>query len=277
MRVETIDYQDKLAGVALYESLKATGFAVLDNHPISPDRIAEMYELWAAFFAGQEKFAYAPEPSYHDGYFAFGSENAKDSPLKDLKEFFHVYPQSRLPTELADKTNAIYADLQALGIEVLSWIQQHTPAEVKESFTMPLHEMLAGSSQSLLRVLHYPPVAEHALGAMRAAPHEDINLITLLLSGSNPGLQAKDAHGVWHDISHDKRMVTINTGDMLAMASNNYYPSTTHRVINPDPAQNVSRYSMPMFLHPRPDVLLRPDRTADDYRQERLREIGLTP
>jgi isopenicillin N synthase-like dioxygenase len=112
---------------------------------------------------------------------------------------------------------------------------------------------------------------------MRAAPHEDINLITLLLSGSNPGLQAKDAHGVWHDISHDKRMVTINTGDMLAMASNNYYPSTTHRVINPDPAQNVSRYSMPMFLHPRPDVLLRPDRTADDYRQERLREIGLTP
>lgn len=277
MHIETIDYQDGLAGAALYASLKATGFAVLDNHPISPDRIAEMYDLWADFFASQEKFAYAPEPSDHDGYFAFGSENAKDSPLKDLKEFFHVYPQSRMPTELADKTNAIYADLKALGIEVLSWIQQHTPAEVKESFTMPLHEMMNGSSQSLLRVLHYPPVTEHASGAMRAAPHEDINLITLLLSGSNPGLQAKDTHGVWHDISHDKRMVTINTGDMLAMASNNFYPSTTHRVINPDPSENSSRYSMPMFLHPRPDVLLRPDRTADDYRQERLREIGLTP
>jgi isopenicillin N synthase-like dioxygenase len=64
---------------------------------------------------------------------------------------------------------------------------------------------------------------------------------------------------------------------MLAMASDNYYPSTTHRVINPDAKQNQSRYSMPMFLHPRPEVLLKPGTTADDYLQERLREIGLKP
>ena len=112
-------------------------------------------------------------------------------------------------------------------------------------------------------------------GAIRAAAHEDINLITLLLSGSKPGLQAQDANGNWHDVACDAGMITINNGDMLAKATGDYFPSTTHRVTNPDAGQNVSRYSMPMFLHPRPDVPLQPGLTADDYLQQRLREIGL--
>ena len=141
--------------------------------------------------------------------------------------------------------------------------------------SMPLDQMMEGSNQSLLRILHYPPVEQSEPGAIRAAAHEDINLITLLLSGSKPGLQAMDKAGNWHDVACDPGMITINNGDMLAMATADYYPSTTHRVTNPDAGQNVSRYSMPMFLHPRPEVLLRPGTTADDYLQERLREIGL--
>jgi isopenicillin N synthase-like dioxygenase len=96
-----------------------------------------------------------------------------------------------------------------------------------------------------------------------------------LLSGSKPGLQAMDKTGNWHDVACDPGMITINNGDMLAMATGDHFPSTTHRVTNPDAGQNVSRYSMPMFLHPRPEVLLKPGTTADDYLQERLREIGL--
>ncbi|MFX4370033.1 hypothetical protein ABTA37_20085, partial [Acinetobacter baumannii] len=68
-------------------------------------------------------------------------------------------------------------------------------------------------------------------------------------------------------------------------------PSTTHRVRNPGGTRaGFSRYSMPFFLHLRSDFLIEtlpgcvsddnPDRypvpiTADDYLQERLREIGL--
>ena len=62
---------------------------------------------------------------------------------------------------------------------------------------------------------------------------------------------------------------------MLQKASGGYYPSTTHRVVNPEPGLNISRYSMPMFLHPRPEVRLDENYTADSYLQERLREIGL--
>ena len=277
MNVETVDYQDPTASAALHRSLRDTGFAVLANHPISAERIADIYDGWSSFFASGDKFEFAVQPPRHDGYFAFRSENAKDSPTKDLKEFFHVYPDSPLPEALSAATAAIYADLQALGVELLSWIQRETPDDIRTGFSLPLDEMMADSNQSLLRILHYPPVEEAEPDAIRAAAHEDINLITLLLSGSKPGLQAKDAAGNWHEIVCDAGMITINNGDMLAMTSDNYFPSTTHRVINPDAKQNQSRYSMPMFLHPRPEVLLKPGTTADDYLQERLTEIGLKP
>ena len=275
MKVETVDYQAADAAETLARSLRDTGFAVLANHPITHDRIDAVYGAWGGFFAGEAKFDFAVQPPAHDGYFAFRSENAKDSPVKDLKEFFHVYPGCRLPADVEALTRQIYADLDNLGRELLGWIQAQAPAEVTADLSMPQDEMMADSDQSLLRILHYPPVEAAEPGAIRAAAHEDINLITLLLSGSKPGLQAKDAEGNWHDVACDPGMITINNGDMLAMATGGYFPSTTHRVTNPDAGQNVSRYSMPMFLHPRPDVPLRPDMTADQYLQQRLREIGL--
>ena len=275
MKVETVDYKAADAAETLARSLRDTGFAVLANHPITPDRIEAIYGAWGGFFAGEEKFDFAVQPPAHDGYFAFRSENAKDSPVKDLKEFFHVYPGCRLPGDVEALTRQIYADLDTLGRELLGWIQAQAPAEVTDALSMPLDAMMEDSDQSLLRILHYPPVESAEPGAIRAAAHEDINLITLLLSGSKPGLQAMDADGNWHDVACDPGMITINNGDMLAMATGNYFPSTTHRVTNPDAGQNVSRYSMPMFLHPRPDVPLRPDMTADQYLQQRLREIGL--
>ena len=275
MKVETVDYKAPDAAVTLARSLRDTGFAVLANHPITPDRIDAVYQAWGGFFAGEEKFDFAVKPPAHDGYFAFRSENAKDSQVKDLKEFFHVYPGCQLPGDIEAMTRQIYADLENLGRELLAWIQQQAPSEVTESLSMPLDSMMEGSNQSLLRILHYPPIESAEPGAIRAAAHEDINLITLLLSGSKPGLQAMDKAGNWHDVACDPGMITINNGDMLAMATGDHFPSTTHRVTNPDAGQNVSRYSMPMFLHPRPDVPLRPGLTADDYLQQRLREIGL--
>ena len=163
-----------------------------------------------------------------------------------------------MPEDLEAFTRELYADLTAIGIELLSWLDQLMPDEISASLSMPLQEMMQASQQSLLRILHYPPVsAEEDTAAIRAAAHEDINLITLLLAGSQPGLQARDKRGQWHAVPCDPGMITINNGDMLSLATNGYFPSTTHRVINPDDKLNLSRYSMPMFLHPHPDVKLR--------------------
>jgi hypothetical protein len=40
-------------------------------------------------------------------------------------------------------------------------------------------------------------------------------------------------------------------------------------------ASNTARFSMPMFLHPRPEVVLRSGTKTADYLNERLRETGL--
>ncbi|MGI9464473.1 MAG: 2OG-Fe(II) oxygenase family protein, partial [Aestuariivirgaceae bacterium] len=159
---------------------------------------------------------------------------------------------------------------------LLRWIDQESPASVREKFSEPLTGMVAGSEQNLLRVLHYPPLAEDVEpGEVRAAAHEDINLITLLVSGSEPGLQARDTEGNWHEVPCHSGMITVNAGDMLAKASRNYYPSTPHRVVNPPAQANRSRYSMPLFVHPRPEVQLDEQQTAGEYLDQRLREIGL--
>ena len=276
MKIETVDYTASDAGERLARSLRETGFAVLANHPIRADRIDEAYALWGGFFASDSKLNYLRNYEKQDGYFPFKSEHAKDAQKKDLKEFYHVYPWGRVPEDLEAFTRQLYADLTAIGIELLSWLDQLMPDEISASLSMPLQEMMQASQQSLLRILHYPPVsAEEDAAAIRAAAHEDINLITLLLAGSQPGLQARDKQGQWHDVPCDPGMITINNGDMLSLATKGYFPSTTHRVINPDDKLNLSRYSMPMFLHPHPDVKLRQDFTAEAFLQERLKEIGL--
>ena len=176
-------------------------------------------------------------------------------------------------------TRALYADLVQLGQELLSWLDAEMPADLQAKMTSSLASMMDGSAQSLFRILHYPPVMGDApQNAIRAAAHEDINLITLLLAGSRPGLEAQDTEGNWHSVSCDPGMITINNGDMLSLATDGYYPSTTHRVVNPDDGEgiaNESRYSMPMFLHPRPEAPLKEGFTADMFLQQRLREIGL--
>lgn len=278
MNVQTVDFNDNNASAMLAESLRETGFAVLTNHPISADRITEAYEAWAGFFGSESKHDWFRDPDNQDGYFPFKSENAKGAAQKDLKEFYHVYSWGKVPSEINDVTRALYQDLVNLGQVLLSWLDEHTPDDVKASMTSSLANMMEQSAQSLFRILHYPPVADDAEAeAIRAAAHEDINLITLLLAGSRPGLQALDRHGEWHNVSCDPGMITINSGDMLSLATDGYYPSTTHRVVNPDAGDgiNVSRYSMPMFLHPRPDAPLKPDFTADMFLQQRLKEIGL--
>jgi isopenicillin N synthase-like dioxygenase len=274
--IRTVSYADPAAPAAFTTSLRDTGFAVLTGHPIDPERIEATYAAWGRFFASEEKHGYTVRKGEADGYFPFRSENAKGQTVKDLKEFFHVYPSGRIPPDLRDETLALHADLAAIGQTLLGWIQDTAPPEVTARFSEPLPDMLEGSGMNLLRILHYPAVeVAPEPGAVRAAAHGDINLITLLLAGSEPGLQAKDTAGNWHDVPCDPGMMAINAGDMLEMASGGYFPSTVHQVVNPPATRNVARFSMPMFCHPRPEVVLKPGTTADDFLTQRLREIGL--
>ena len=272
----TINYNDSDADRLFEKSLKNTGFAVIKDHPIDKDLIGEVYKEWENYFSSESKNDYMFDEVKQDGYFPYLTENAKGSTAKDLKEFYHIYEWGRKPHMIGPKTMFLYKELTNIASTLLSWIQKNSPENVSKLFSVPLKDMIYKSQYNLLRIIHYPPLSgNEELNSIRAAAHEDINLLTVLVAGSQPGLQVLDNNENWLDVTTDKNTIVINSGDMLNMASDNYYPSTTHRVINPDPHSNVSRYSMPLFLHPRDEVVLNENYTAGSYLQERLEEIGL--
>ncbi len=113
-------------------------------------------------------------------------------------------------------------------------------------------------------------------GAIRAAAHGDINLLTVLPSSNEPGLQVKPLGSDWIDVPCEPETIVINAGDMLEEATAGYYPSTLHRVINPTGVRSAnSRLTAPLFLHPRSEVVLSERHTAKSYLDERLKELGV--
>ncbi|CCO45777.1 putative Clavaminate synthase-like [Vibrio nigripulchritudo SOn1] len=278
MKLETVDYRSPNAAEQFVKSLRETGFGVLSNHPIQKELVESIYENWYKFFTSEEKEQFQFNVETQDGYFPPSvSEVAKGHTVKDIKEYFHVYPWGQIPPSLKDQILDYYQQANAFAQELLGWVEEHAPQDVQEKFSIALSEMINGSEQTLLRVLHYPPMTgSEEPGAIRAAAHEDINLLTVLPAANEPGLQVLGKDGNWLDVPCDFGNLIINIGDMLQEASGGYFPSTTHRVINPTGEQQThSRISLPLFLHPKPEVVLSERHTAGSYLTERLRELGV--
>ena len=284
----------------LYRGLKEYGFITLVDHPISADLLKKAYALSEQFFAlpveTKKKYALY-DNGFQRGYTPFGTEHAKDSKVADLKEFWHVgrnlpenhkyqnlYPKNIWPTEIPDygpTFSKIYEALEMCGDILLEALT--LPLELPKNYFREMTQ----DGNSILRLLHYPPLPENRdQRAIRAAPHEDINLITLLVSASASGLELKDRDGKWLPVESSPNAIIVDSGDMLARITNDVIPSTTHQVVNPADAK-TSRYSMPFFMHPNPEAVLKclpacrgngakyPDILAEDFLKQRLREIGL--
>ena len=283
----------------LWRGLKEYGFIILKDHPVSEDLLDQSYHLSREFFARDDSYKRQfMGPGGQRGYTAFGTEHAKDSDAPDLKEFWHVgqtvdrskpHHPSLLPNVWPDSPEGFKDNFQALykALEDTGRIMLEALAP---KLDLPKHffdDKVVGGN-SILRLLHYPPVPDGAdPKSIRAAAHEDINFITLLVAAEGPGLELLDRDGTWLPVITDKGNLVVDVGDMLARMTNDVLPSTTHRVVNPKGAKNESRYSMPFFMHPAPEVDLSclpscvgdgakyPPITAHDFLNQRLREIGL--
>ncbi|WDI31067.1 2-oxoglutarate and iron-dependent oxygenase domain-containing protein [Hyphococcus flavus] len=284
---------------ALFQGFKYFGFIILKDHKVSHELLARAYDQSAAFFAlsDAEKSPFVQADGQR-GYTPFGKEHAKDSKHPDLKEFWHVgrefeptsplakiYEPNLWPDEPSEFRNTFLELFDALEEAGLVMLEALAP-----SLNVPRDYFrdMATDGNSILRLLHYPPIPDGAdPGAIRAAAHEDINLITILVAAEGGGLELLDRHGKWLAIDTDPENLIVDAGDMLARITNDVIPATTHRVVNPT-GPNVSRYSMPFFMHPHPDAMLsciescrnggakHPDIRADDFLRQRLKEIGLT-
>ena len=240
--------------------------------------VRKIYRAWNEFFDGSEKYKFEVDSVHQDGYISTqNAESAKGFSEKDYKEYFHYYPWGKCPEELRHDIQDYYQQAQAFSITLLHWVDEYSPIQAKQNFSQSLPSMIDNSTSSLLRILRYPAVKK-GQQVIRAAPHEDINLLTLLPASDGPGLQILDRDGHWIDTDNQPNQVLINTGDMLQELSRGYYPSTTHKVATPDnEADSGTRMSLPLFLHPKPEVVLSERYTAKSYLDERLREMGVLP
>ncbi len=296
-----VDTDLAAAAAAFGDAFTRTGFAVVCDHGIPQPLIDRAIAATKALFAlaEAEKRAYAiPGGGGQRGLTPFGVETAKGNTRSDLKEFWHIgrdlpaghrfaasMPANIWPHQLPDfqpAVQALYDALDGAGVRLLRAIAVHLGL-APDFFDEAVRE-----GNSILRLLHYPPVAAgaaDAAGAIRAGAHEDINVITLLLGAEEAGLQLLDRDGQWRDIDAPAGSLVCNIGDMLERLSGGRLPSTTHRVVNPAPERaSVPRYSTPFFLHFRPDYRIEtmpggphqwPPITADEFLHERLREIKL--
>ncbi len=299
-------YETDFAGFAetLGASFERYGFTVLADCDIPGETIGRALADTRALFALPQavKRAYGvPGGAGQRGYTPFGVETAKGADHYDLKEFWHVgrelpeghpyralFGENLWPAEIPEfrqDLTALYDALEALGRRILRAIARYLKLD-DDFFAATVQD-----GDSILRLLHYPPAPAEG-GGVRAAAHEDINTITLLLGAEEAGLEVLDHDGRWLAINPPAGSLVVNIGDMLQRLTNGVLPSTSHRVVNPAPERRgFSRYSTPFFLHFAPDYLIQtlpscitPDRpnrylepiTARDFLLQRLREIKLS-
>jgi isopenicillin N synthase-like dioxygenase len=283
-----------------YETI---GFVALKGHFLDDALVSDLYREIKNFFdlsvEAKEKYE-IPGIGGQRGYVSFGKESAKGKKEADLKEFWHFgqyveddaekakeYPENVLVDELP-KFNEVgeqaYKMLEKTAKYVLRSLALHL--DLEETY----FDHYIRNGNSILRPIHYPPIATEPKGAERAAAHGDINLITLLMGAQGKGLQVKNLNGDWIDAMAEPNEIMINVGDMLARHSNNKLKSTIHRVTNPPKEMwGTSRYSIPFFMHPisemKLDVLENcidkknpkqfEDITSGEFLDQRLIELGL--
>ncbi len=286
------------------ESLTDIGFFALANHGIPESLTRRAYESARTFFHLPQDV----KARYHRagakgqrGWTGFGTERAKDSGTPDLKEFWQVgrtgvpddhpvhapYGPNLWPddtvTDFQPAMSSLYQSLDGLGAVCLEACARYLD-EPADTFSS-----MGRDSDTIVRVIYYPPTVDAPPGAVRSAAHEDINLITLLSGATSEGLELLRRDGTWMPIHVSFDHIVVDSGDMLQNVTNGLFKSTTHRVVNPRDASS-ERFSMPCFIHPRKEVDLTPmpsavartggstqypSLTAGAYLDQRLREIGL--
>ena len=273
-------------------ALTTHGFFTITDHGIADEVLHSSYRLSKDFFSLPDavKNIYAhPEKAGARGYTPFGKETAVGETTPDLKEFWHHGPmindsydprisKNILVSELSDfndQFDILFNQLNMLGLKVLSAIAVILGKE--SSF----FDSWALKGNSILRLIHYPPVVDSS-NILRARAHEDINLITLLVGAEESGLEVQNTQGEWIPIEAESKSIVCNIGDMMQLVTRNKLKSTTHRVVDYNLGEPKSRYSMPFFLHPSPNIELcsivdeSPESiSAHDFLEERLKAIKL--
>lgn len=277
MKISQVNYHDPSAGQDIVDSLKNTGFCILTNPPVDDWLIEQNYKNWNEWFQQplNQKKAFSI-PNGKVGGYACRREIAINSAYQDHKEIFDAYQNTKIPPELKTITEQLTCALKFIGMQCTQWIQTELPNQLTKQWPCPLPNLVDENCRNALRIAYYPPLINHEKGAQRAAPHADINMLTIQPAPTTEGLQACDTDGIWHDIPLGPNQFIIKIGDMLAEFTNQFFTATDHRVINPVPIRaSIPRIATPFFLHFKVKTQLSNRFSSDYLLEKRLKDIHL--
>lgn len=239
------------------------GSARLTAPCLTAERMQAFYAAWWRFFSQRDKHLFKASAGSLDGYFPKGAETAKGHDTPDAKEFFHFYRYGRCPDYCYASSASIFEYLAEMAVHAFTEVAREVP--MLRDFT----GNLAKSRRLVMRIAYYESDADVRYFA---APHEDINFLTLLPHATSPGLEVLRHDGLWVPVQTSDRLCVVLAGDMLAEASGGRIPATRHCV----KALSRERLSLSFFLNPDDDAVLSPRWTAGRFLMDRLREIGIS-
>ncbi|MCG9881597.1 MAG: isopenicillin N synthase family oxygenase, partial [Bacteroidia bacterium] len=221
--IPSIDLRDFLSGdperknnfvQALGQAYQEIGFVALKGHLLEDEVSDTLYQQCMAFFALPEDVKKKYEIaglSGQRGYTSFGKEHAKGRNEGDLKEFWHfgqtVKPGEEIAEEYPDNVSVSeLPDFNTYGLLAYKQLEETGKHMLRAiALFLQLDEFYFDdkiyNGNSILRPIHYPPITAEPKSAVRAAEHEDINLITLLMGASADGLQVLNKKNEWVSIT----------------------------------------------------------------------------
>lgn len=270
----TVDLNSENAKNLIFNNLKKTGCVVLKNHNVCLENIPRILQEWESYFSDNRKLNWLRTDETDEGFIPICVEMAKNGNTPDYKELYQAHFKKPLPNIINPKeTNELFSDLVQLGLDLCRYIDNSLPEEIKRKMVMPLSEMLSGSNNHLIRIIHYPRM-EKCISTQRSAMHTDICLLTICFGAMFDGLELQDPRGKLFIPEVSNEDIVVFNSDMLDWATGGYFKSTPHQVETNSKAYIQDRYSIITAIHPLRGAILWNQKTAGEYLRERLITMG---
>jgi isopenicillin N synthase-like dioxygenase len=261
-------------GKTMVALCRSVGFFYIVNHGVPERQISRMFEMARRFFdlpMSEKQAVSMANTNDYRGYlpmqmiggdaemkgnaleaFHAWQEHADDDP--DLLSGKALHAKTPWPAAIPDMHQEVVAymaameDLARQMVKVAALGLDLPEDTFLKHFDKPM---------ALLRLMHYPPqdASASANGRFGTRPHTDNGAFTLLAQDDTGGLEILGADGEWIGVPPVPGSYVVNLGEMMKVWTNGLFLATPHRVIN---RYGKERYSVPFFLNPSFDDVIRP-------------------
>lgn len=272
--VPIVDLSSNDASRSLIEAFSAIGFAELTAHGVDPACSTALRTACDTFFGlpEDEKRRWVhPDPAANRGFRSKGSEalsySLGEASPPDLFESFNCGSDHRTGTHRLMQNTPWPTTVPALHgaahryLEQMEKLSAHLDDLLSKTLGLDLAPVSTRGPDTMACIDYRPSSdgTEPALdGQQRMGAHSDYTSFTILHADPVPGLQIIGPDGGWVDVIPAAGNLLVNVGDVLAMYTNNAWPSTLHRVVPIAAGAAPVRRSVAYFHYPNLDVMIEP-------------------